>query len=80
MKKLLGVTALASILWLSGCVGGRSLRQFYVASTNEGYRVAVDVCSTNYGTVWVSKPFSSPVDATILAQKLNRDMAEDWNK
>lgn len=77
LKKLLFVSLL--LVGLTGCGGGYGLRQFYVASTSEGYVVALDKCFPS-GTVHVSRAFVNPVDATVLAQKLNRDMAEDWSK
>lgn len=79
VKKLLAVALCAGALGLSGCGGGHACRQFYVISTSQGYRVALEVYA-GPGTVYVSKPFANPLDANALASKLNRDMAEDWEK
>ena len=79
-RRFYRAAAIATLLiGMLGCSASRSKKQFYVASTSEGYRVAVEACCYP-GTVYISKPFSSPVDADILVQELNRDMKDSWDK
>lgn len=62
-------------LTLLGC-SSYAHNQFYVKSQDKGYVVAVGV---NTGDIAISRPFSQPKEAQELAEKLNKDIGDDWN-
>ncbi len=75
MKKFLAI----SLLLLTGCGGHTSpWGHFFVRSKIDGYKVCIS--KGQLDPLCISQPFTSPIDADILARELNRDMEGHWEK
>jgi len=73
MRKSL-VLLFCLILVICGC-NSVGYKQFYVRSHGNGYSVS---CHHSGGDVDITKSFVSPKEAQDLAEKLNKEVGDNW--